>query len=230
MRQASCVLRESRTFRWLLWVGLVLVLVGYFGPWVPHRAAALTVSGFELAEFAKFFPQVQGGAVSLTRAFFYLPLVTASVLVAFLAGRSAVRLARWAVPLCVVVLLFAALVPYSVVESVRQGISARTPVVFDPQYARQLVLVLVGSVVALLAPLARRLARRVWGILVVLLALAGAVLPLQQFAVLRPLIVGLYDAPFGLGWGLVACVAGFAVLLFSGTLAAAGLDRADQAS
>ena len=230
MHQAFCVLRESRIFRWLVWVGLVLVLAGYFGPWVPHRAAALTVSGFELAEFAKFFPQVQGGTVSLTRALFYLPLVAALVLVALLAGRSAVRFARLAVPPCVVVLLVAALVPYSVVDSVRQAISARAPVVLDPQYTRQLVIVLVGAIAVLLTPLARWLTRRAWGILIVLLALAGAVLPLRQFAVLRPLIVELYDAPFGLGWGLVACVAGFAVLLFSGTLAAAGLGREDQTS
>ena len=37
----------------------MLAIVGYLGPWVPHKTAALTVTGLELAEFAKFFPQVQ---------------------------------------------------------------------------------------------------------------------------------------------------------------------------
>jgi len=41
-----------------------------------------------------------------------------------------------------------------------------------------------------------------------------------QFALLRPLVVALYGAPLGLGWGLIACVAGFALLLAGGALIA----------
>ena len=70
---------------WLRLLSLVLATAGYFGPWVPHETAALTVTGFELAEFAKFFPQVQGGVVPVIRALFLTPLVAAAILFASLA-------------------------------------------------------------------------------------------------------------------------------------------------
>jgi hypothetical protein len=225
-RAACCVFRDPCCVgRWLLRLGLVLVVAGYFGPWVPHRTAALTVTGFELAEFAKFFPQVQGGTVPLTRALFYLPLVTALLLLALCAGRSTVRLARLIVPPCAVILLVGPLLPYSVVNAVRQAIATRSPLVLDPQYVRQTALVIVGVVLALLSPLAHRLPGRASGIMVVLLALAGAVPPLWQFARLRPLVVALYDEPLGLGWGLIACTAGWALLLLTGIRAAAMPSR-----
>jgi hypothetical protein len=219
---ACCVFRDPcRAGRWLLRLGLVLVVAGYFGPWVPHKTAALTVTGFELAEFAKFFPQVQGGTVPLTRALFYLPLVTALILFAFLAGRSTIRLARMIGPPFLAILLVGVLLPYSVVDAVRQALIVHSPPVFDPQYTKQTVLVIVGVGLALLSPLARRLSRRASGILVALLALGGAVPPLWQFALLRPLVVALYNEPLGLSWGLIACTAGFVLLLLSGILVAA---------
>ena len=161
VRNACRVFRDSSNDWWLL-LSVMLVVVGYLGPWVPHKAAALTVTGLELAEFAKFFPQVQGGTVPVVRVLFYLPLVTVLILLALLAGRSTVRIARLGVPLCGVILLLVVLLPYSVVDSVRQAISTRSSVAFDPQYTGQLALVAVGVVFTLLAPLARRLPHRAW--------------------------------------------------------------------
>ena len=198
---------------WLTLLGLALVVVGYFGPWVPHETAALTVTGLELAEFAKFFPQVQGGGVPIIRVLFYLPLVIAFVLLSLVASRSAIRLVRLAVPLFVAALLLAALFPYPIVNAVRQALAARSSLHVDSQYVGQVVLVVAGVVCVLLIPLARRLPRRLQGILVTLLALGGAVPALWQFALLRPLVVALYGKPFGLGWGLIACTAGFALLI-----------------
>jgi hypothetical protein len=76
----------------------------------------------------------------------------------------------------------------------------------------------------LLIPLVQRLPRRLQSVLVALLALVGALPPLWQFALLHPLVVALYAAPVGLGWGLIACVAGFALLFLAGVLAAASSD------
>ena len=225
-REACCAFRDSQVSDWLVWLGLVLGIVGYFGPWVGHRTAALTVTGFEMAEFAKFFPQVQGGTLQLTRALFYLPLVTAAILLALAVGRSNVRGVRWIVSPVVAVLLVVALLPYSAVDGLLQAIAAGVPFVLDPQYARQTLLVAAGVLLVLLAPLARWLAGRTWGVVVALLALAGAVPALFQFARLRPLVVALYDRPLGLGWGLVACVAGFVLLLAAGILAAVRPGRA----
>jgi hypothetical protein len=207
-------------------LGLILVIVGYFGPWVPHKTAALTVTGWELAEFAKFFPQVQGGMVSIARELFYLPLVTVCMLLALLAGRSTARPARWIVSLLFAALLVAVLLPYSVVDAARQALATRAPLVVDPQYAGQLVLVVAGLALTLLIPLAGRLPQRLQDVLIALLALAGAIPPLWQFALLHLLVVALYAVPIGLGWGLIGCAAGFVLLLLSGLLGAASPDRA----
>ena len=205
---------------WLYLLGLVLAVVGHFGPWVAHQAAALTVTGFELAEFAKFFPQVQGGTVPLARELFYLPLVASVVLLAWLAGRSSMRALRLIVPLLAAALLLGALVPYTTVDSVRQALAARVPFTPDPQYTGQLALVVVGVVLTLLAPVARWLPRRAAGILVAFLAVGAVVPALWQFTRLCPLIHALYGGSFALGWGLIACVAGSLLLVVSGVLVA----------
>jgi hypothetical protein len=203
--------------RWLGLLGLVLAVVGYFGAWVDHRASALAVTGFELAEFAKFLPQVQGGTVPITRELFYFPLVVTCVLLSLFAAWSAVRSARLVVPLVLVAVLLAVLLPYSVVDAARQVIASRVlfPIRMDPQYEGQLVLVLVGMVLTLLTPVARLLQHRWRVVLVALLVFIGIIPTLWQFTLFRPLVVALYDAPVGLGWGLVACVLGFALLLAS---------------
>ncbi|MDY7076446.1 MAG: hypothetical protein SXV54_05920 [Chloroflexota bacterium] len=210
-------IRDSGSGFWFF--GLALVVVGYFGPWVPHDTAALTVTGFELAEFAKFFPQVQGGVAHITRTLFYLPFVTILILLALFASRSAVRSVRLVVPLLAAVLLVVALLPYSVVSGVRHVLTTRAPLVLDPQYTGQLVLVVVGTALTLLTVLARWFPRRIQATLVVLLVLVGVIPALWQFVLLRPLVVALYDAPLGLGWGMIVCVAGFALLLLSDVLA-----------
>jgi hypothetical protein len=209
-------------------LGLVLVVVGYLGPWVPHRTAALTVTGLELAEFAKFFPQVQGGTVPIARELFYLPFVTLLILLALFASRSTVRLVRLIAPPFAAALLLAALLPYSVVDAVRQALTTRAPFALDPSYAGQLALVAVGTLLTLLTPLARRLPRPLQALLLPCLALVGAVPTLWQFARLRPLVVALYNAPLGLGWGLIACTAGFVLLLLAGILAPTRLDRPQE--
>ena len=49
--------------------GVAFALVGVWAPWIPHRAAALVLSGWDLAEFVKFVP-----GASATRELFYLPV------------------------------------------------------------------------------------------------------------------------------------------------------------
>jgi len=198
--------------------GLTLVVVGYLGPWAPHKTAALTVTGLELAEFAKFFPQVQGGTVPVNRVLFYLPFVAASILLVLFTSRSTVRPVRWIVPPVVAALLLVALLPYPIVDGVRHALTTCSAFVVDPQYTGHLALIIVGIILTLLTPLTGRLPPRARSVLVALLALVGAIPALWQFVLLRPLVVALYDIPIGLGWGLIACVAGFGLLLLSSTL------------
>ena len=55
-------------------IGVALALVGVWGSWVPHRVAALTLSGWDLAEFVRFVP----GAL-VPHELFYLPVWCAGV-------------------------------------------------------------------------------------------------------------------------------------------------------
>ena len=198
--------------RWLPLLALTVALVGFFGPWIPHKTAALTVTGFELSELAKFFPEVQTGAVRLVRTLFLAPLTAVSVLLGIwvhaYASRRAVRILLTALAALVAL---AALPPY---ESLRA-----------PDYAGQLGLALGGALLVLLTPLTRRIGGRTRWIAIALLALAGAVGPLSQFVVLRPLVRALYNQPLGLGWGLVACVAGFGLAAAWAIFAAVALNR-----
>jgi len=187
-------------------LGIMLVVAGYFGPWIPHETAALTVTGFELAEFAKFFPQVQGGVVPVTRGLFLTPITAAAVLLGLVVSKPAARPAvRFVGTGFAALLTLAALPPYGFYLAA--------------EYRGHLILAVGGAVLVLLTLLSRRLPRPVWGGLVALLALAGAIPALYQFLLLRPLVVELYNTSLGLGWGLVACVIGFALLLLSGILA-----------
>ena len=66
-------------YRWLLPVGAVLTLAGYFRPWISHKAAGLAILGLDLGELVKFLHPVQQGDIRLWREGFYLPLVAVSV-------------------------------------------------------------------------------------------------------------------------------------------------------
>jgi hypothetical protein len=199
----------------LLVFGLVSAVVGYFGPWVFHRAAALTVTGFELSWFAKFFPQVGSGSVPVKREQFFAPLVAASLL----CGLWINRFARWSIVPRILMtgvaasLLLLALPPYDFFLA--------------PEYRRQLMLVAAALAMAPLTLLARGLPRCVWAGLFALLALMGSSLAQIQFVRLRPLVVALYGGPVGLGWGAIACTAGFVSILVLGILS--GSVRAEAA-
>lgn len=191
----------------LRFVICVLIVAGFFGPWVPHKTAGLTVTGYELSKFAKFFPQVQGGAVLLVRSLFIMPLITAVVSFSLLAHRSGTHPTfRIVATLLAVLLDLFVLPPYQRI--------------LDPSHRGQLILAGSGAVLVLLTPLARQLTSRVRGALIALLAVAGVGPAVWQYVLLRPLVVDLYDTSVGLGWGEVACVVGFVLLFLSGIRAA----------
>ena len=190
-------------------LGLALALVGYFGPWVAHESAALTVTGFELAHFTR----LQGSPAPMTPALFLTPLVAAAILLGLLANQPTNQQTNQPTnkptnkptnqlpTLAAALLALAVLPPYQFILA--------------PQYRGQLALAAGGLLLVLLTPLARWLPRRARTVLVALVALAGAMPALWQFALLRPLVVALYNRPLDLGWGLVTCTAGFALLLIS---------------
>ncbi|MCJ7737492.1 MAG: hypothetical protein MUQ10_09300 [Anaerolineae bacterium] len=197
----------ARSWQWDLVasaLGLLLIIVGAFGAWVPHETSALTVTGIELIEYSKFFPQVQSGAIPIIRELFSFPVLTGAVTIAVLAHWNTQKI-HWRVLLTGLALVMAltAVPPYQFLR--------------DPEYRRQLILSLSGILLILLTPLVRAVPNRIRGAIVALLTLIGAALPTWQFYQLRPLVVELYDAPVAPGWGMVAFSAG-SVLLFGSSL------------
>ncbi len=180
----------------------VLILIGFFGPWVAHRSAALTVTGYEMSEFAKFFPQVQGGVVSVRRGLFITPFLAALITLALIVHRSSTRsLLRLVGTALAVLLALAVLPPHQAI--------------LEPAYRSQLILVAVGMLLAAATAFTGQFSQRARAVLFLLVAVVGLVPSLWQYVLLRPLIAELYAAPVLLGWGLAVCVTGFLLLALS---------------
>jgi hypothetical protein len=187
----------------LEFVASVLIVVGFFGPWAAHKTAALTVTGYELSEFAKFFPQVQGGIVPVERALFVLPLLVGLISLALVVQRLSARpLLRFAATALAALLGLFVLPPYQSF--------------LEPEYRLQLLLVAIGLLMILFTPLVRQVSERVRGVLFLLLGLGAAIFTSWQVGLLRPLVVELYGAPVLPGWGFVVSAIGFLLLLFVG--------------
>lgn len=198
--------RKQSTMCNLQFLGSVLIVVGFFGPWVAHETAALTVTGYEMSEFAKFFPRVQGGVVPVRRALFITPLLAADVSLA-LALATNLRpsrgpILRFGITALAVPLTLVALPPFQAI--------------LEPQYRLQLILVAATALLALTTPLARQLSEHVRGTLLLLLALVGAAPAFWQAILLRPLVGAVYQTVIWPGWGFIVSIIGFLMLLLAG--------------
>ncbi|MCX6032905.1 MAG: hypothetical protein NT169_26915 [Chloroflexi bacterium] len=185
--------------RWLpLVLAAAIALAGYFGPWVPHKAAGLVILGLDLAEYVKFLPPVASGQIPMRRELFYLPLLAGSVTASLLAGRRG--LPGWSR-----VLLGLAAIPLAL---------AMLPPAWSPQgllaaeFRPQVIAMAVCLLLVLALPLTRRLPDRLALAIIAALALAAAVMPAWGFLAVRPAIVELYRRPLPLGWGFWAGAAG----------------------
>ena len=197
--------------RLLVPLGLLLGLVGYFGPWVAHKAAALVLTGQDLGEFVKFLPDVRSGAITVQRELFYLPLFAGAV--GLLAAASDRRLRfpwplRW---------LFVAL---AVPASLSMLPPAWTPqLMLTSEFHLQAATIGLCLLLILLHPLLSRLRPALLEASALLLALAAAIVPGWQFARARPLIDAVYGRPVDLGWGLWVAPLGFFLLALAYSLA-----------
>jgi hypothetical protein len=184
---------------WLVPTLLLIGMAGYFGPWVPHRAAGLVVIGLDLAEYVKFLPEFIARRVVFPREIFYLPLLAGSLSASLLAGRSALpRPLRLALLVAAVPLALAMLPPAWKPADLK-----------SPEYALQaaaiaLCLLVVPGVVA-----TRRLPDRAVFALIAALALLAAVWPAWGFLQIHPAIEAVYRRALPFGWGFWACLLGY---------------------
>ena len=191
-----------------VWLPLIIAglvgLAGYFGPWVPHPAAGLVVSGLDLGEYVKFIPQVIAGDIALRREFFYLPLFAGSLLASLLASRRA--LPRWSR-----VLLALGAIPLAL---------AMLPPAWSPATLRlpEFRLQMVGMIFCLLMVpgviVTRYLPDRLALALIAAFAVPAAVLPAWGLLQIRPAVAELYRQPLRLGWGFWAELLGFLFVAF----------------
>jgi hypothetical protein len=214
-------------------LGVALALIGVWGAWVPHRAAALVLSGWDLAEFVKFLPDV-----SATRELFYLPVWCASLALVILAARPPAEpiagpLVQAGLTLTTLGLMVALLPPYPDLLTGYQSAEFRW------RFLLGLGGILLVALTWLLAsPLSLLMQRRrggkqatvassefnpplsthLVGGLLLLLALVGALPSLWQFLTLRGAIAAVYGANLGWGWGLGLFLAGWVLLGATGGL------------
>ena len=180
--------------RWLLPLGLLLTLAGYFGPWVDHRAAGLVITGLDLGEYVKFLPAVRDGSIPLWRPGFYAPLLWVGLTAALHAYRAGPG-NPW--PQRILLLALTLVAALNLVPP------AWTPTrLLEPEFRVQTSTLLALLAVLALSPLLALLPARLAAALVTAVAAAALALPIPAFlAVLSP-ISDLYGHPLTPGWGL----------------------------
>lgn len=189
-----------------------IALIGYFGPWVGRRAAALAWNAYDLFDLLRLLPEIETGALSVNLQTLRLPLVGLAVLLpVFLADASTFW--RTGGALVGAGLALATLPPYPEIVSAWHTPGWRVPFWWG-----------VGAVLAAGAAIgvAPRLGRyRSW-LLLAWLAITG--LPAAAtFARLLPALQTLHAAPLGPGWGFWVCMGGLgcvALLLWAQALTA----------
>lgn len=189
----------------VLILGLALAIVGYFGPWVDHRTAALVLTGQDMGEFVKFLPEVRAGTAPMIREFFYLPPFAAALgLILLMASK------RLAYPLVVRAVMVLAVL----------GLAwAMLPPVWTPQllvtaeFRKQTVAIAFCLLLLIIHPVLRYLPLRPSAVVMMVLALLGAGSPLWQFFAIREAVNRAYGWPVQVGWGLWVTVLGFLIVM-----------------
>ncbi len=185
---------------WLLLLCCLLILIGYFAPWVDHKAAALVITGLDLGEYVKFLPTVRSGEVKLWREGFYLPLVTVSLslsLNAFRKERNYPWLLRWLLIVTAFIAAFNLLPP-----------AWSPPVLKSAEFRQQMAGILLCGIAASFSPFLALLPKALTSLLTLLLALAALWWPIRGFLAVLPNISQLYNHPQQPAWGMWMMIAG----------------------
>jgi hypothetical protein len=198
---------DNRRFYPLLWVGFTLILAGYLMVWLPQPVVGLSLIGLEMGEWVKFLPEVQAGLLP-DRNLFYLPPVLLGLMMAlWTAGWPNGRWQSWAVR---GVAVLVSLLAFPAVEAVR----------FEPadQWLLRIGLVGLVGVTAVLSGVMDRLPQRIRPLLLLVLAVAGLVLPSWAYLAVRPVIAELFRTDVGIGPGLLLHIAGNLLVVVTGLL------------
>ncbi|MBN1920915.1 MAG: hypothetical protein JW892_06700 [Anaerolineae bacterium] len=185
-----------------------VALVGYFGPWVAHDAAALAWNAFDLFDILRVLPEIETFALSVNLYALRLPVVGLAVLLPVLAAK-AHGLWRWGAALLGAALLVNTLPPYNILPSAWHTPGWRVPFWWG---VSGLVTIGVLTALNLRGRGSRRSStwRHAWVMLLWLL-LTG-IPAFITFPRLLPALERLYAAPVTPGWGFWTCGAGLLIL------------------
>jgi hypothetical protein len=194
-----------RRMRWLaIFLAGLIGLIGYYGPWVPHKAAGLIVIGLDLAEYVKFIPEVASGRIALHREIFYLPLFATSAGASLFASRRVLpEWTRWLLAFTAIPLALAMLPP-----------AWNPAILLMPEFRLQTVAIALCLLLVPGATLLRGLPDRPILVAIGLLSLAAAVVPAWGFVQVHVAIETLYRQPLALGWGFWLGAGGFLTSAF----------------
>jgi hypothetical protein len=190
-------------------LGVTLALIGYWGPWVNHKTAALVLSGLDMAEFVKFLPGVRAGTEFMIRELFYLPLLAAALCLALIGSHRPWYYPLWARVIMVIMAIILAIIVLPPYPFIFQALGS-------DEFRRQFLMgagclaIIVGSL------LYRRLPRAIVAGLLIVISLVGALPALWQFFSIRSALDTVYGQPIQIGWGLWLTVAGFLVVAGTG--------------
>lgn len=193
--------------RWLLPLATLVSLAGYVGPWVPHAAAGLVVTGLDLAEYVKFLHPIRSGELSVWREGFYLPLVAVSLSLSLNAYR---RDLAYAWPLRIFLLGIAAVAALNLLPP------AWTPTLLStPEFRLQTLILVCCLGTTAISPILALLPRTILWVIPSLLSLAALILCVAQFWRILPALETIYAHAIAPGWGLWTTILGLVALLIA---------------
>ena len=202
--------RQGGRGRWLILVGGLLTLVGYFGPWVDHRVAGLVISGLDVGEYVKFLPAIRGLQILLWREGFYLPLLTVSLSFSLYAYRPALRYPWWLRAIMLLVAIAAAL---NLLPPAWSPAVLFTPDYgLQPEFRLQTLWIGLALLAVAFSPLLALLPRWLSALVVSLLCMGTLWWPIPNFLRILPGISELYQQPLTAGWGVWVMAGGLIVL------------------
>ena len=190
-KRLSGVAMQLGKQKYIAWLplGLTLILLGYFLPWLSHSVNGLTLIGIDISEWIKFLPQVQSGELPY-RDIFYLPPITLGLMLALLSvnGRG------WRPWILRGAAVAVALIAFPSIDAIR----------FEPAGEWRLRLIMIG-IVLLLAAVSQwldKLPSSVIRGLLGLVAAIGLIVPTYFFRVVLSVVEPWLVIDFQVGLGV----------------------------
>jgi hypothetical protein len=181
----------------LILAAWLLALIGYFGPWVGHKAAALAWNAYDLSYILRFLPQIESLALDVNLQALRLPLVGLAVLLPLLFADARPGW-RWGATIVGALLTLGALPPYPHVLTAWNTPGWRVPFWWAiGGFAGAFLGGGLGPHLGALRP---------W--LIVGWTAVTGIPAFVTFYRLLPALRELYDAPVPPGWGMGICAAG----------------------